>query len=214
MLWPVLAVVASASVDLPQLTQRGSLKVLVFGQDEEFSDTCRRALDFATGTFDPSTAERTAKICCLRPTQDKTRLGAALALARKAVDLGKNHNWLPWFQMALGMAEYRNGHFAEADAALIAAATDGKDNPSVLGTSAFYRAMSLYRQGKEKEALQLAIGAASEMKPLPKDEKNPLTGNAGHDDLIVWMAYKFPFRKDESVPRVVRRVKFVPSARS
>jgi membrane-bound lytic murein transglycosylase F len=35
-LWPVLAVVASASVDLPQLAQRGSLKVLVFGQDEEF----------------------------------------------------------------------------------------------------------------------------------------------------------------------------------
>jgi hypothetical protein len=28
------------------------------------------------------------------------------------------------------------------------------------------------------------------MKPLPKDENNPLTDNAGHDDLIVWMAYK------------------------
>ena len=28
------------------------------------------------------------------------------------------------------------------------------------------------------------------MKPLPKDEKNPLTDDAGHDDLIVWMAYK------------------------
>jgi membrane-bound lytic murein transglycosylase F len=35
-LWPVLAVVASASLDLPQLTQRGSLKVIVFGQDEDF----------------------------------------------------------------------------------------------------------------------------------------------------------------------------------
>ena len=151
---------------------------------------CRRALDFATGTSDPPTAERTAKICCLRSTQDKTRLGSALALARKAVDLGKNHNWLPWFQMALGMAEYRSGHFAEADAALIAAAAGGKDNPGVVGTSAFYRAMSLFRQGKEKEALQLTIGAASEMKPLPKDEKNPLRNNAGHDDLIVWMAYK------------------------
>ena len=106
------------------------------------------------------------------------------------MDLGKSHDWLPWFQMALGMAEYRSGHFAEADAALIAAATGGKDNPRVVGTSAFYRAMSLFRQGKEKEALQLTIGAASEMKPLPKDEKNPLTDNAGHDDLIVWMAYK------------------------
>ena len=92
--------------------------------------------------------------------------------------------------MALGMAEYRSGHFAEADAALIAAATGGRDNPRVVGTSAFYRAMSLIRQGKQKEALQLTIGAASRMMPLPKDDKNPLTDNAGHDDLIVWMAYK------------------------
>jgi hypothetical protein len=161
-----------------------------FGQDKEFADTCRRALDFATGTSDLPTAERTAKICCLRPRQDKTRLRSALALARKAVNLGKNHNCLPWFQMALGMAEYRSGHFAEAEAALIAAATRGKDNRRVVGTSAFYRAMSLFRQGKEKEALQLTIEAASEMKPLPKDEKNPLADDAGHDDLIVWMAYK------------------------
>jgi serine/threonine protein kinase len=161
-----------------------------FGQDKEFADTCRRALDFAKGTSDPTTAERMAKVCCLRPTQDKTRLESALALARKGVDLGENHDWLPWFQMALGMAQYRNGHFAEAEVALIAAATGGKDNPHVVGTSAFYRAMSLFRQGKEKEALQLTIGAASEMKPLPKDEENPLTDNAGHDDLIVWMAYK------------------------
>jgi hypothetical protein len=106
------------------------------------------------------------------------------------VDLGKNHNWLPWFEMALGMAEYRSGHFAEADAALIDAASGGKDNPRVVGTSAFYRAMSLFRQGKEEEALQLFIGATSKMKPLPKDETNPLTDRARHDDLIIWMAYK------------------------
>jgi hypothetical protein len=50
--------------------------------------------------------------------------------------------------------------------------------------------MCLFRQGKEREALQLTVGAASEVKPLPKDERNHLTDKAGHDDLIVWMAYK------------------------
>src|SRR5262249_37896837 len=109
-----------------------------------------------------------------------------LALARKAVQLGQDHRYLPWFQMALGMAEYRSGHFAEADAALLAAANSGH----VAGTSALYRAMSLFRQGKENEARQLAIVAISRMKPLPKDEKNPLAGNANHDDLILWLAYK------------------------
>jgi hypothetical protein len=28
------------------------------------------------------------------------------------------------------------------------------------------------------------------MKPLPKDEKNPLADDANHDDLILWLAYK------------------------
>ena len=50
--------------------------------------------------------------------------------------------------------------------------------------------MSLFRQGKEDEARKLAIAAAAKMKPLPKDEKNPLAGNAHHDDLILWLAYK------------------------
>jgi WD40 repeat protein len=161
-----------------------------FGQDREFADTCRRALDFATGSFDPSAAERTAKVCSLCPSQDKTRVGAALTLARNAVALGNKHKWLPWFQMALGMAEYRSGHFVEADDALIAAESGAKKSPHVVGTSAFYRAMSLFRQGREKEARELFIRAASEMKPLPKDEKNPLADNAAHDDLILWMAYK------------------------
>ncbi len=60
----------------------------------------------------------------------------------------------------------------------------------VPGTSAFYRSMSLFRQGKEDEARKLATEAAAKMKPLPKDEKNPLADDADHDDLILWMAYK------------------------
>ena len=28
------------------------------------------------------------------------------------------------------------------------------------------------------------------MKPLPTDENNPLAGDADHDDLILWLAYK------------------------
>ena len=28
------------------------------------------------------------------------------------------------------------------------------------------------------------------MKPLPRDENNPLAGDANHDDLILWLAYK------------------------
>jgi hypothetical protein len=64
------------------------------------------------------------------------------------------------------------------------------NDPHVTGTSAFYRAMSLFRQGKKDEARQLATEAAAKMKPLPADDKNPLAGGAEHDDLILWLACK------------------------
>ena len=144
-----------------------------FGQDKELSSTCEKLLSLAKDTEDPRVADKAAKCCSLRQADPKRR-EAALVLARRAVDLGKNHPLLPWFQMALGMAEYRSGHFAEADAALIAAATGGKDNPRVVGTSAFYRAMGLFRQGKTDLARKLATEAAAKMKPLPVDEQKPL----------------------------------------
>ena len=116
--------------------------------------------------------------------------------------------------MALGMAEYRSGHFAEADTALTAAMKDKDKNSTVSSTSAFYRAMGLFRQGKTDLARKLATEAAAKMKPLPVDEQNPLAAGAGqragvavyapyqvdeqnplaagagHDDLIMWLAYK------------------------
>ena len=94
------------------------------------------------------------------------------------------------FQMALGMAEYRSGHFAEAGAALTAAMNDPGKNNAVSSTSAFYRAMGLFRQGKPDLARKLATEAAAKMNPLPRDEENPLAGIYDADDLILWLAYK------------------------
>jgi eukaryotic-like serine/threonine-protein kinase len=114
-----------------------------------------------------------------------------LALARKGVELDHGSEWREWRLLALGMAEYRSGNHAAAIEALLAAAKAGSNNPIVTGISAFYRAMSLSRQGKSDEARKLAIGAAAQMKPLPKDEQNPLPNTSNPwDDLILWLAYK------------------------
>jgi tetratricopeptide (TPR) repeat protein/tRNA A-37 threonylcarbamoyl transferase component Bud32 len=160
-----------------------------FGQDQELADTCRKGLAIAEDTKDVFVADRVAKICSLRSTDDKQH-EAALILARRAVELGKGHPALPFFQMALGMAEYRSGHFVEADAALTAAMDAGKGISAIAGTSAFYRAMSLFRMGKPEEARTLASAAAAKMMPLPADEQNPLAGGANVDHLILWLAYK------------------------
>ncbi len=156
------------------------------GQDKIFAQTCGRALEFAKGSHDPLTAERVAKLCSLCPNADTARLADSLSLARKAVELGKDHIYLPWFQMALGMAEFRSGHFAEADTALIAAMNSGKDEPNIRVTSEFYRAMCLFHRGEFDKARQLATEAALKMRPLPNAEKDQFP----HDDLIVWLAYK------------------------
>ncbi len=58
------------------------------------------------------------------------------------------------------------------------------------GISSFYRAMSLFRQGKKDEARKLATEAAAKIKPLPADENNPLAEGVVHNDLIMWLAYK------------------------
>jgi len=110
----------------------------------------------------------------IRPSADKAQLEASLALARRAVELGKNdRDGLPWFQMALGMAEYRSGNYPAADDALREAVQISNDNRYVRLTASFYRAMSLFRQGKENESRALFTQTASTMKPLPIDEENP-----------------------------------------
>jgi hypothetical protein len=182
---PHLVLVSAARADDTSLALRVAGLQAWFGQDKELAATCGRALELAPGTFDPQKWGHLATICCLRPTPDPTRREAALALARKAVELREDYVAL---KLTLGMAEYRCGRFAEAVAALPAVVAT--DNRPVAGTANLYRAMSLFRQGKENEARKLASAAAATMKPLPKDEKNPLAGGASDDDLLLWLAYQ------------------------
>ena len=161
-----------------------------FGQDKEQSATRQRLLAFAKGTEDAPTCERVAKACSILPCLEKAELEATLTLARKGAELVKGRPGQEWNLLSLGMAEYRSGNYAAAIEAQLAAANAGAGNAIVSGISEFYRAMSLFRQGKADEARKLAIAAEASMKPLPKDEQNPFADGAYYDDLILWLAYK------------------------
>jgi tetratricopeptide (TPR) repeat protein len=171
-----------------------SLKVAALqawlGQHTELAATRQRILASANGTNDVTTAERAAKACSLVPSTDRAELEAALALGRTAAKVGKGSEAWDWYLLALGMAEYRRGNYAAAAEALLAAEKAGPTNRFVTGTAPFFRAMALFRQGHAEEARKLAIAAAAKMKPLPTDENNPLAGDADHDDLILWLAYR------------------------
>ena len=163
---------------------------LWFGKDADHAATSRRMLELAAGTDEASTAERAAKAYCLRPSSNPQLLESAVTLARRAVDLGKNHPDLKWDQLALGMAEYRHGNFPAADQALSAAEEAGKDDRQVQGIARLFHAMSFFKQGKMAEARQLFGEAEAQMPPLPADEKQPLANGADADSVIVWLAYK------------------------
>ncbi len=185
-----LLFLAKASADNPEDTIL-SLKVAAlqawFGQEEEHAATRRRVLAFAKVDDKELTAERAAKVCSIRPSAGKAEIEAALGLIRK---LGERDTG-GWVLLALGMAEYRGGNHAAAEKALLAAAESVHSDPwRITGTASFFRAMNLFQQGKRDEARQLAIATAAKMKPLPADDQNPLAGDADHDDLVVWLAYK------------------------
>ncbi len=152
-----------------------------FGQDKELSSTCEKLLSLAKDTEDPLLVEKAAKCCSLRQADPKLR-ETALVLARRAVEHGKGTLWLAYCEMVRGMAGYRCGHFAEADAALNAAMNDPGKIDAESSTSAFYRAMGLLRQGNTDLARKLATEAAAKMKPLPVDEQKPLAGGADCDE--------------------------------
>jgi hypothetical protein len=66
----------------------------------------------------------------------------------------------------------------------------GKGNPHIAGPSGFFRALSLFRQGKPDEARQLATLTAKKMERLLNEVNNLLSVRGDHDTLIVWLAYR------------------------
>ncbi|MDG3008416.1 serine/threonine-protein kinase [Paludisphaera mucosa] len=157
-----------------------------FGLDDDFAETRTRILEFARGTNDATTALRAAQVGALRPSDDQAVQRETLDLGRKAVELHKGERQL----LALGMAEYRIGRFAEAEKTFQSAATPWRDITAA-DTADFYRAMCLFRLGRKEEARDLATRTAGRMKPLPKVGQGPGSGNSGDSgNLILWLAYK------------------------
>jgi serine/threonine protein kinase/tetratricopeptide (TPR) repeat protein len=165
-----------------------------FGQDAEYEATRRRQVEQAEGKGAVD-LHRAAKGYCLRPSTDAALLAKVCNLALRSVQLGKEIGdpFLRFYQQGLGMAEYRNGQYADAERDLTVAeqmlVRAGPDNQSI---ARLYRVMSLFRQNRSEEARTLFRQAEAQMPPLPQDENKPQLngGPVVHDLLICWLAYK------------------------
>ena len=66
---------------------------------------------------------------------------------------------------------------------------DPRKNDAVLSTSAFYRTMGLFRQGKTVLP-QARDRGRRQVEAAARRREKPLAGGAVHDELIMWLAYK------------------------
>ena len=159
-----------------------------FGREAELETTRKRMLDWSRDATKPDDLDRVAKIACLRPISDDAMKEATLSAARRAIELGKDDAvFRARTQLTLGMAEYRAGHYSEAEQALL---TIKSNSGTIADIAAFYRAMCLSQQTKSTEAHALFTIQEEKMKPLLADDKKPLSDEAGPDDLLLWLAYK------------------------
>ena len=93
------------------------------------------------------------------------------------------------------MAEYRRGGYAAAAESLLAAeqrlAVKGVWHPPVVtGTTRVFQAMTHFQRGDRDTGRKLLAIVEAGMKPMPADERQPLAGDADHDDMVLWLAWK------------------------
>jgi serine/threonine protein kinase len=83
------------------------------GESNAFGRHCARFLALLGGTNDPAIARLAARDCLFAPAPG-VDIGTVAALARRAAEAGTNDSSLCNSQLTLGLAEYRQGHYAGA----------------------------------------------------------------------------------------------------
>lgn len=166
---------------------------LWFGMEAEHSALSRRMIRWAANQPRFAPKGRAAAMLNLRQVNDRQLQTDALALARFAVESAPTNALLVWYRLTLGVAEYRLGHYPEAEPILLGSEQWGPEkwHPSARTcTSMFFRAMMLFRQNQEAQARQLFAEAEAKMTPLPAFVQWSLNEGADYDELMLWLAYK------------------------
>jgi len=123
------------------------------GDAARYREVCGTMLDRFSSAKDRAMCDRIAKSCLLLPITGP-RLETARQLASRAYAEGDSHNYLPWFIMCKGMAEYRAGNYDAAVRLLAIAHRRESWVPIGVTTCGVYLAMAQHRQGDTAAARQ------------------------------------------------------------
>jgi len=157
------------------------------GEDDKLRELRKRQLQLSTDLKDPINLERISKAVSLSPCERELQT-ASLDAARRAVELGSTHQYFPFFELALALAEYRTGDFKEAESALITTTEIAGNGGSILPTAAFYRVMCLCHRKDYEQAQTLFDATKLTIKAVPLTRKTVPPGTP-HDDLVLWLAH-------------------------
>jgi hypothetical protein len=132
---------------------------------------------------DPTTLERTAKICALAD-EPTVPIAELRRLAQQAIErAAKDTSLLPWYHLALGLVEYRAGDFEAANKAL--ARCSGDENPLSLlpATARIVAAMATAKSGKMDDARRQWEEARALGRRVPAVNSESV-GRSWHDVLV------------------------------
>jgi tetratricopeptide (TPR) repeat protein len=149
---------------------------------DAYQSLCANILARFGGTNDPVIAERMAKSCLLT-THSGADLAAVSKMADLAVTKGKNHPYRLYFQFAKGLAEYRQGRFADAAESLQAPA--GGQDPYLSAGADLVLCMAQF-QVKQPDQARASLDKATELidSKMPKIDKGAI-GDDHWNDWIV-----------------------------
>ncbi len=171
---------------------RAATLFLELGDRDGYRRTARAMLEQFQGSTEPSALERTAKVGLLTapPDSERARLTSA---AIAAVTRGADSSFLPWYQLARGMAAYRDGQFRGA-VELLQKVQDSASSAIECKTAALlFLAMSESRLGdvtRARRSLDVARRALEASAPQPDD-----LGGSWPD----WLICQIALREAEAV---------------
>jgi len=158
---------------------------LSFGREADYTALCRQMIQWAGDQPKFAPKGRAAAMVNLRQQTDPQLRASALFLARQAVGAAPTNSFLPWYQLTMGVAEYRSGHYSEA---LHYLSTSERGVPVRITTARLFRAMILFHQDQRAVARQLF--AEAEVQPVPAKLQQALAEGADYDQLVLWLAYR------------------------
>jgi tetratricopeptide (TPR) repeat protein len=153
------------------------------GDVDAYQRHCREMLARFSETNDPLIAEKTAKALLLLPPGGY-QLEAAAKLAQKAVTSGAKHPFLPYLQLAKGLAVFRQGSCQAAEEWLQKCLAHKWDNANLNAPANLVLAMARFQLNQPGLARSaLADGAAATLGQWPESSAGDLGGD-WHDWLM------------------------------